>query len=116
MPNSVLLVLNMRGKCLLNGLHIYHIYSLNSVHLSLLPQYTYFRDQIEMGPFGCEHIPPWNLQGRLKSTALVCKANRKGVSLNEKDTVLPCSYCASSNSEWASTSNNGIGINGKRSF
>jgi hypothetical protein len=69
-----------------------------------------------MGPFGCEHIPPWNLQGWLKSTALVCKANRKGVSFNEKDPVLPRSLCASSDSEWASTSNNGIDIDGKRSF
>ncbi len=71
MPNSVLLVLNVGEKCPLNVIHLYYKYYLDSVYLSLLPQYTYFRDQIEMGPFGCEHIPPWNLQGRLKRTALV---------------------------------------------
>jgi len=97
-------------KCPSNGLQIYPMCSPNSVYLPPLSPYTYFRDQIAMGPFDCEHIP-CDCRGTGEMN-VACMKSKQRRSIHEKDTVLPRDRCAYSDSEWVLTIRSGIGSHG----
>jgi hypothetical protein len=100
-------------ECPSNGLQIYHICSLNSVYLPPLSPYTYFRDQIAMGPFDCEHIPATAGTGEMN---VACMNSKQRRSNYEKDSMFSRNHSIV-NAGWALTlPRNGINIPGKRSF
>src|SRR6266566_1735147 len=82
--------------------------SLNDVLLSLLLLYTYFCDQIVMGPFDCEHNLLATARERSNKHCLLEKR-----SIDEQVTMFTRGHCASGDSEWALPTR--IGIAGKRS-
>jgi hypothetical protein len=103
----------MSFNCLPNAPCMSPKCSINSVYLSLLSTYTYFRDHIEIW---AHSVASTSLQqAGMDETSFSCLKSKQKRSYNEQDTMYPrddCADCCSS--EWALTS--GHGINGKCGF